>query len=51
MTKTGQKCLICGNNDIETVYIHCVAKGVESVVCATCMPVLIHGSQAGHDCH
>ena len=48
MTDDMKKCIICGNDKRETVYIRCVAKGVDSVVCAACMPVLIHGAEHCH---
>jgi len=48
MAENAKKCIICGNDKPESVYIKCVAKGVDSLVCAACMPTLIHGEEHCH---
>lgn len=48
MAENAKKCIICGSDKPETVYIRCIAKGVDSVVCAACMPTLIHGEEHCH---
>lgn len=42
------KCVICGNDKVETtVFIRLVKNGVDAVACSGCMPVVIHGPK-GH---
>ena len=36
-------CFVCGKNDKSAVYIRCVHEGADKLVCARCLPVLIHG--------
>ncbi len=38
------KCFVCGAADKERVYLSCVQNGEEKLVCALCLPVLIHGA-------
>lgn len=41
------KCIICGNDKIDTVFVKLVANGADAVACGGCMPVVIHGPK-GH---
>jgi len=48
MAKTTNACVVCGNSDLKTVYIKCVKEGADAVICATCLPEIVH---AGGHCH
>jgi hypothetical protein len=37
------KCFVCGRNDKGVVYLKCIHEGEDKLVCARCLPVLIHG--------
>jgi len=37
------KCFVCGATDNNVVYLNCVHEGESKLVCARCLPVLIHG--------
>lgn len=47
MSSVELKCIICGNEKAETVFVRLIAKGVEGVACGGCMPIIIHGPK-GH---
>ncbi|BCB96096.1 hypothetical protein JZK55_10180 [Dissulfurispira thermophila] len=38
------KCFVCGAGDKNRVYLHCIHEGEEKLVCARCLPILIHGA-------
>ena len=38
------KCFVCGAEETDRVYLHCVHEGVEKLVCTRCLPMLIHGA-------
>lgn len=38
------KCFVCGTEQEGLVYLKCVHEGQEKLVCARCLPVLIHGA-------
>ncbi len=37
------KCFVCDREDKGSVYLRCVHEGEEKLVCARCLPILIHG--------
>jgi len=41
------KCIICGNDKVETTFVRLIVNGADKVACNDCMPVVIHGSK-GH---
>ena len=43
------KCIVCGNDKVETTYVRLVVKGADAAACSGCMPVVIHGSESR--CH
>ncbi len=38
------KCFVCGKTGNDTVYLKCIHDGKEKLVCARCLPMLIHGA-------
>lgn len=38
------KCFVCGKTDKSFVYLNCIHEGESKLVCARCLPVLIHGA-------
>ncbi len=44
MTSKEIKCFVCGANDNIRVYLPCYHEGKEKIVCARCLPILIHGA-------
>jgi hypothetical protein len=43
-TEKKVKCFVCGTSDKDRVYLHCIHEGEEKLVCARCLPILIHGA-------
>jgi hypothetical protein len=38
------RCFVCGTTQKGIVYLRCVHEGEDKLVCARCLPVLIHGA-------
>lgn len=38
------KCFVCGKTDSNFVYLNCIHEKENKLVCARCLPQLIHGA-------
>ncbi|MEK6673696.1 MAG: hypothetical protein AABY42_09540 [Nitrospirota bacterium] len=38
------KCFVCGRTDSNFVYLNCIHEKEDKLVCARCLPQLIHGA-------